>query len=193
MGRKLILVLSAAFFCSGECIEVNGPTKLGRVEISAFSALGEPLPTVDVDLISPVTHQSFKRQMKGAVAQKIPYGVYTVRVSAPGFRRSERQFFVNQPEVFVRMQLSVAAECGGLAAAHGNIRYFPADRELWVKLLPLRGAGGVETRVRRDGSFLAGEVEDGPYLLFVVEGNAIVHTASVTLPASPVIIDLARK
>jgi hypothetical protein len=194
MGRSLILVLSAALLCSGECIVVSGPPKFGRVEVSAFSASGERLPTIDVDLIAAITNRSFKPQIKGAAAAKIPYGLYTVRVSAPGFRRSERQLFVNQPEVFVRMQLSVAIECGDLAEAHGMIHSIPNDHELWVKLVPLRGAGGVETRVARDGSFVAGRVEDGQYLLFVIDGNAIVHATSVMLPASsPLDIDLGKK
>jgi hypothetical protein len=104
----------------------SGPPKYGRVELLAFSALGEQLSTLDVDLISVVTHQSFKRQIKGAVASKIPYGRYTVRVSAPGFRRSERQILLDQSEVFVRMQLSVAVECGEFAAAHGTIHSISA-------------------------------------------------------------------
>jgi hypothetical protein len=112
MGTRLLLILSAALLCSGECVQV-GPPKFGRVEVSAFSILGERLPTLDIDLIEVGTHTSLKSRLNGPVATKIPYGTYIVRVSAPGFRRSEHEIRLDQPEILIRIQLSVAIECGG--------------------------------------------------------------------------------
>ena len=155
--------------------------------------LGERLTYPDIDLIEAGTHKSLKSRFNGAVATKIPYGTYIARVSAPGFRRSEREFRLNQPDSLVRIQLSVAIECGGFADVRGGIRPAPADRELWVKLVPLRGIGGAEARVSRDGSFLAGGLDDGQYLLLVVDGKAIVHTANFAVPRSaPLDVDLAK-
>jgi hypothetical protein len=137
----------------------------------------DPSP-LDIDLIEVGTHKSLKSQLKDAVAAKLPYGTYIVRVSAPGFRRSEREFLLDQPESSVRIQLSVAVECGGVTQVRGGIRPASADRELWVKLVPLRGVGGSEARVGRDGSFLVGGLEDGQYLLLIVDGTAIVHVCT---------------
>jgi hypothetical protein len=192
MGTRLLLIFSAALLCNGECVQV-GPPQFGRVEVSAFSILGERLSTLDIDLIEVGTHKSIKSQFKGAVAAKIPYGTYLVRVSAPGFRRSECEIHLDQPEVFVRIQLSVSIECGGFAEIRGSIHSAPADRELWVKLVPLQGVGGAEARVSQDGSFLAGGLDAGQYLLLVVDGKAIVHTASLVVPrSSPLDVDLAK-
>src|SRR5579871_4687181 len=107
MGTRLLLILSAAWLCSGECVKV-GPAQFGRIEVSAFSILGDRLPTLDIDLIEAGTQKSLKSLLNGAVATKIPYGTYLVRVSAPGFRRSEREIHLDQPDLSVRIQLSVS-------------------------------------------------------------------------------------
>src|SRR5215469_4258918 len=120
MRMRIFLLLSAASLCNGECVQV-GPPKFGRVEISAFSGLGERLPTLYVDLFEIGTHKSLKSQLNGVVAAKIPYGTYLISVSAPGFLRAERQFRLDQPEILVRVQLSFAAECAGFAEVRGRI------------------------------------------------------------------------
>ena len=192
MGIRLLLILSVTWLCSGECVRV-GPAQFGRVEISAFSVLGERLSSLDVDLIEVGTQKTLRSKLKGTVAKKLPYGTYLMRVSAPGFRRSERQIILDQSELLVRIQLSISIECGGFAEIRGTLHQTPADRELWVKLVPLHGAGGAEARVSHDGSFLAGGLDGGQYLLLVVDGNAIVHTASVVVPKRELLdIDLAR-
>jgi hypothetical protein len=192
MGTRLLLILSAAWLCSGECVRV-GPPRFGRVEVSAFSILGKRLPVLNIDLIEVGTHKSLKSRLNGAEATKVPYGTYLVRVSAPGFRSSEREVRLDQPETLVRMQLSVAVECGGFAEIRGALRHAPIDRELWVKFVPLQGVGGAEARIGQDGSFFAGGLDEGQYLLLVVDGQAIVHTTSLVVPANaPLDIDLAR-
>jgi len=192
MGLRLLLILSAALLCSGECVQV-GPPKFGRVEVSAFSLRGERLPTLDIDLIEVGTHKSLESRFNGAAATKIPYGRYVVKVSAPGFRRSEHEIVLDQPELLVRTQLAVAIECGDLTEVHGSVHPAPTDRELWVKLVPLRGVGGAEAHIGRDGSFLAGGLDDGQYLLLVVDGKAVVHTASFEVPrSSPLDVDLPK-
>ena len=113
--------------------------------------------------------------------------------SAPGFRRSEHEIRLDQPEILFRIQLSVAIECGGFREVRGSIHRAPTDHELWVKLVPLRGVGGTEARVSQDGSFLAGGLDEGQYLLLVVDGEAIVHTVSLVVPRpSPLDVDLVR-
>jgi len=183
MGTRFLLILSAALLCSGECVQV-GPPQFGRVEVSAFSLLGERLPNLGIDLIEVGTQKSLKSHVHGAVATKVPYGTYVLRVSASGFRSVQRELRLNQPEILVRIQLPVSIECGGFAEIGGAIYPAPEDRELWLKLVPLRGVGGAEVRVSRDGSFLASGLDDGQYLLLVVDGKAIIHTESLGVPRS---------
>ena len=192
MRTRLLLILSAAWLCSGECVQI-GPPQSGRVEVSAFSILGERLSGLDIDLIEVGTQKSLKSRFNGAVAAKVPYGTYLVRVRAPGFRSSEREIHLDQPDALVRMQLSVAIECGGFAEIRGTLQHAPKDREVWVKIVPLQGVGGAEARVGQDGSFFAGGLDGGQYLLLVVDGKTIVSTTSLMVPASaPLDIDLAR-
>jgi hypothetical protein len=192
MGTRYLLILSAALLCSGECVQV-GPQKFGRVEVLAFSILGDRLPTLGIDLIELGTQKKYQVPVPEGVAKKIPYGTYTLRVSAPGFRSVSRELRLDQPEALVRIQLSVSVECGGFAEIGGHVQPVPRDRELWVKLVPLRGIGGAEVRVSRDGSFLASGLDDGQYLLLVVDGRAVVHTESLDVPSSTrVTVDLSK-
>jgi hypothetical protein len=74
VGTRLLLILSAASLCSGECTQV-GPPQFGRVEVSAFSFLGERVPTtLEIDLIQVGTHKSLKSRLNGEIATNIPYG-----------------------------------------------------------------------------------------------------------------------
>jgi hypothetical protein len=192
MRTRILLLLSTALLCGGECVQV-GPPKFGRVEVSAFSGLGDRLPTLDVDLIEIGTHKSLKSRLNRAIATKVPYGTYIVRVSAPGLRRSEHQIRLDQPEIAVRVQLSVSAECAGFADVHGRILSAQAGRDLWVKLVPVRGVGGTETRVNADGSFLAGGLDEGQYFVLVIDAQTVVRTVSLSLPRKLSLdIDLAK-
>ena len=102
-----------------------------------------------------------------------------LRVSAPGFRSVERELHLDQPEFSLRIQLSVSVECGGFARVDGLIRPAPGPRELWVKLVPVLGSGGSEVRVGQNGTFLIGGLDDGDYLLLVLDGMSIIHTGTV--------------
>lgn len=126
---------------------------------------------LDIDLIEVGTHTSLNSQFNGTVAAKIPYGTYLVRVSAPGFGRSEREIHLDQPEVLLRMRLSVAIEYAGFSQIRGTLHHAPTDRELWIKLVPLQGVGVAEALVNRDGSFFARGLDGGQYLLLVVDGK----------------------
>jgi hypothetical protein len=53
-----------------------------------------------------------------------------------------------------------------------------------VKLVPLRGSGGVETPIGRNGDFFVSGLEAGDYFLLVVEGKTIVSTRSVQIAGS---------
>ncbi len=177
MRAKLFLMLSTALLCSGECIQV-GPPQFGRIEIQAFSSL-ERLPNFEIDLVQVGSGKSLTSKFHGAVASRIPYGLYRVRVSAPGFRSIERELLLDQPALVVRAQLTVSMECGGSAQIDGSIQPAPGGRELWVKVVPAIGSGGSEAPVGRDGKFLIAGLDGGDYLLLVLDGKSIVHTRTL--------------
>ena len=53
-----------------------------------------------------------------------------------------------------------------------------------MKLVPVRGSGGAESRISRSGDFLVSGLDVGDYFLFVVEGKTIVSTRSVQIAGS---------
>ena len=130
-------------------MQVAGPTQYGRIEFSAFSLIGERLPLIAIDLIEAGIRKSLKSKVHGAVAKRIPYGTYRMRISAPGFRPIEREVRLDQPEVSIRAQLPVSVECGTLAEISGLIQPAPGDRELWIKAVPVRGSVDAEARFAR--------------------------------------------
>ena len=182
MRSTIFLMFAAALLCSAECTQVQ-PAGDARVEVSAFSLLGERIANAGVDLIEVGTRKSMRSEFRGTVA-RIPYGTYMLRVSAPGFRASERELRVDQPEVLVRIPLSVARECEGFAELGGSVQPAPRDRELWVKLVPVFGSGGAEARVSQDGAFLVSGLDDGNYLLLVLDRTTVVHTETLQIRAS---------
>jgi hypothetical protein len=121
----------------------------------------------------------FKSTFRGNVGKKLPFGVYTLRVSAPGFRQIEQEVRLYQPELKMRVPLAVSIECGGFAALRGSVSPAPRDRELWLKLVPIRGSGGSETHVGRDGHFFAGGLDSGSYLMVLLDGTSPIHTETI--------------
>src|SRR5947199_348677 len=82
MRAKFFLILTAALVCSGECVQV-GPQQYGRIEVLAFDILGERIPNPAIDLIEVGSRKSITSKFHdGAMSSQIPYGQYTVRVSA---------------------------------------------------------------------------------------------------------------
>jgi hypothetical protein len=190
---KLFLLASIALLGASECVQVGLP-KFGRIEVSAFSILGERLANLRIELRDSGTNKSVDSLFSGSIAKKVPYGTYVMRVSAPGFRSVQREVRLYQPDLQIRSQFSVSVECGGFHEITGTVRPIDPNAELWIKLVPVRGTGGADVRVARNGTFLASGLDDGHYLLLVVDGTTILHTQTVEAPRRiPVAIDLARK
>jgi len=196
MRTRFLLILVAALSLSGECVQVGPPKppQYARVEVAAFSILGERLTDMVFSLTEIGTEKGPRSDFRGAVSKRIPFGVHTLGVSGPGFRAVQREVRIDQPDVSIRAQLSASMECVGFAEITGSVRPAPLDRELWVKLVPARGSGDVETRVGRNGNFLVSGLEVGDYFLFVVEGKTIVSTRTVQVFGSERIdVDLEKQ
>jgi len=107
--------------------------------------------------------------------ERIPYGKYRIRVQTPGFGTAWQDVTVAQPETVVRVEVRLAPECGPLETSiGGTIRHNVPDR-LWVKAVPIRGAGGVERRVTPTGHFLLSGLPQTDYFLLVLDGDRILH------------------
>jgi hypothetical protein len=56
--------------------------------------------------------KQFQSRVRGSVIKGLPYGLYRLRIAAPGFKSVERVVTLDRPEISVRAQLQVFIECG---------------------------------------------------------------------------------
>lgn len=166
-----------------ECVAVP---QLGRIEVIATDATGATLKHLEVHLSQVGSKKTFD------IARPVPYGTYALRVRAMGFKAIERDIYLGQPSLLVRTELPVGAECGGLNTIRGKIKSAPRDHDLWVKIVPISGTGGAESRAAASGDFLIPGIDYGHYLLIVTEGDKAVHveTLSVRGENKPIEVEL---
>jgi len=166
------LFFVVALACGESCIQV-GPPELGRIEVIAKDFTGATLPKAKIELIEVGSGKSFN------IDKAIPYGWYTMRLSLSGFQMIQRDVHLYQPNLIVRAEFSIRAECEGPRSIRGKIKSVPAGHELFVKIVPVLGTGGGESRVGPDGEFLVDGLEFGNYLLIVLDGAKAIHTETV--------------
>ena len=177
MYPRVSLLLAYAFLTNAECVQV-GEIKYGTIEVIASDSRGHRIDSVSADLIEAGPTRSFKSAFRDGVA-RVPYGEYLLRVQASGFYTSEFKVRVLQSEMVVRAQIALGAECRGYSSIGGSIKSKSGERELYVKAIPVRGVGGSEARVGRQGTFLMAGLDSGEYLLIVLEGTSVLHTRVV--------------
>jgi len=172
------LVLSLALSTGGtlaECISVEPvETRYGSLKALAYSIVEDLGTDVQIELRAADTSKVLQRSANGRL-DRVKYGRYTVRVFVPGFDSEQVDVNVDRSEVIVRAQLAVSMECGAASSLSGSIASTGANRDLWVKLLPLRGGGGVEAPAR-GGYFLVTGLDAANYVLMVLDGGSVVHT-----------------
>ena len=179
MLRKLLLTVSAALLCSGECVTIpSGPVRNGDINVAAWSFTGERIPGVSIRL----DQRQFESRVHGSIVKDLPYGTWRIRIAAPGFNGVERVVHLDRPEVSVRTQLQVAEECGHPEPQiSGTVTPPPSGRDLWVKVVPLRGIGDEEARVDPDGEFHVAARMNGDYFLLLADDKHVIY--SRMLPA----------
>ena len=191
MLHRLVLILSIALAVSSgplsaSCQKLTEKPQLGRVEVLVFDNLGHEVKPSSVSLSGPglPTWKS---------PDPVPYGEYTLRITADVFHTVERLVRVDQPEQVVRVQLVFAGleDCGdAYSGLHGTIAGLSPNQELWIKAVPVRGTGGGEARVGRYGNFLIGGLDPGTYVLLVMEGSRVLRSTVVETGEKVVAIDL---
>jgi hypothetical protein len=174
MPVRLWLALFAPLICAGQT------PKTGRIEVQAFDFIGRPLRNISVDLAALGRQAGPAVEFQGAVAERVPYGTYKIRVGAPAYAAVERDIRLNQAELAVRVELPLPMEGHDYASVSGSIKPVPRGRKLWVKVVPLYGTGGSEALVRPDGSFRVAGLDEGSYVLVVLDGESILHTETLT-------------
>jgi hypothetical protein len=168
--KWLFFAVSVAY--GYECISVP---QFGHIEVIAKDFTGAILKNPEVGLTEIGSKQSFD------IAKPVPYGTYVLRVGVPGFKYLRREINLDQPSLVVRSELLIGAECGGLNTIRGKIKSAPVDRELWIKVIPIFGTGGTESRVASSGDFEISGLDYGHYVLVVMDGDKAIHTETIVV------------
>ena len=111
----------------------------------------------------------------------VPLGVYNLSVS--GAR--DRTLVVDRSEVSVRIPVSFGISLGCQPTDHyvaGVVTGGGESRELWAKLVQLAGTASHEVKLSPRGYFLFDHLANGKYVLLLLEGTRLVHTAVVDVP-----------
>ena len=184
---KLIAValgMGSALF--GECMSAP-ESREGRLEVIATDLFGERLQEVEVELFDS-GNCSTLRGRRIETLTRLRYGHYRLRVWATGFGSVLRDVVIFQPEVVLRVDLTVGsigcppppADIGGRIVRKGN-----SGGDLWVKVIALRGTEAREARVGDAGFFLISGLDYTTYLVVVMEGEKLLHQRTVkTFPAT---------
>lgn len=157
---------------SSECTLVE--TRQGTVEVLPVDFMGRPIRGGSIEWTPLNSNHSIRT---ANARTSLVYGDYRLRVELQGFRTAQQEIRVHQPEMAVRVQLTVGAigcpsepaEIGGRVLRHGN------NEELWVKAIPIKGAIGSEARVGKRGHFLISGLEESTYVVLLLRGETVLH------------------
>lgn len=118
MSARVMFLGFAALICTAECVQVSEVQYAGA-EITAFDIRGDNLSPLEAELIDINTGKKMLEADRGRF-DRIPYGLYRLRVRAQGFYTVERDVSVYQPKVAFRVQLSLSEECRVYASLIGT-------------------------------------------------------------------------
>jgi hypothetical protein len=193
MLAKPLILFSAALLYAADCVPVN-PPQYGRIRVDAVNLIGTPIRNLTIELTPVGRPAAQSLDFEGALADRVPYGAYRMRVGAPAYQPAEREIRVAQSDATVRLELPLPRECSNYATVVGTAKLPPGTGKLWIKAVPVVGTGGSEAPIAADGTFRIAGLDDGNYLLLVLDGSTILHTE--TLPKvsgnRPVALDLRQ-
>lgn len=146
------------------------------VTVWAETQDGQPVATASVELIELDSKRS--QQVSRLIAKNVPYGDYSLRVSAPGYRTVVRSLHIDQERIDVRAVLLVSQEITGRMRLEGVVHeQRRGDGTGWVCLFPLAGSPSatIEGRLDESGRFSVSTNAGGPYLLTVLRGSHLLY------------------
>lgn len=161
---------------------------LGEANVTSFQSFG--------------SGKNLAQRFHDNTAKDVPYGVYRVRAHKVAFVSGEVTARVFQPDVWVRIGLSISEELPIYPAPRlqvsGTIKNLdPAEEPLYVRLAAVYSDFVMDTRVESSGASgaftFSGVIRDGKYELITIGRTKIldVRTIDVTYPVkTPIVIDL---
>ncbi len=171
-------LISLSALQAGECIAVESE-RSGRVEITAFDRLGSAIRPAPTQLVYPSGKVAY--DSPDGTFKRVEYGTYGVVVRVTGFRTVTIPTQVAQRVVNARVPLIVGSiGCPERKVSiRGRILSGHPYTDLWLKAMPIRGAGATEAKVDEKGFFEISGLEAGDYFVVVTSGHMILSQATV--------------
>jgi hypothetical protein len=150
-----------------------------KVRVYVTDSNGSAIPNAKITLAS-----RSERLVRGTPTDNfaVPFGRYTVRVSAPGFHEVERDIRVYQTDVWMHIGLQLG-NFGDrpYRTVEGSVTPAPDHKPCWIRLLPVFGTYIAEAQVDSSGHFALSEVDLGKHILLVIAADAVIHSQQVTV------------
>jgi hypothetical protein len=154
----------------------NSIAETGKLEV----IVQEMFSGAELDAVVVVRQddRDYSDRFKDDLSGYLDYGNYVVTVTSDGFRSRRQVVELRQPELSMRIGLSVGIGWyETLTTVRGRIDEAHEGEDLWVSLTPLLGANWVgdlpkyfQHSLKSNGQFEFPNVEHGHYLLAVVQG-----------------------
>ena len=160
-----------------------------RVRVEDFSGVPILANVTMTEVGTKKLTASITSNAQKEVSALVPYGWYTLKIDAPGFRTYERSLKVLGPAVYVRTALTVAGPdetrvIGRYVAPtiQGSLQGKLPDRTgLWAKLVPITGSEDslMQSKIDPDGRFQFDGMDSGNYLILILDGRRVIATEQV--------------
>jgi hypothetical protein len=165
--RLLLIALACRTWAANECISAPDHRE-GSVHVAAFAFPGEPIVPVYADLVDNSTLKRIQSTNRG-LFEHLRYGDYRIRIQSPGFASKEVLVRLDEPALRVRVQLEVGMSCHSQSGLTGTLFPPRPGHNVWVKIAPVRGSGGMEAEVSPVGVFEVSGLDSGQYLIVVMD------------------------
>jgi hypothetical protein len=149
---------------------------------------GERLESAAVRLLQRGTQKdvsdAFSKESGIYSGRNIPYGEYLLSVESGGTRPHEQILHVYQPDVSIRVFMRLARITDesptGVTGTVAGRRL--AKEELWVRMVPLLSNQSFgEAKVHSDGTFQITGLDNGLYVLALMQGTKVRYLKQVQL------------
>jgi hypothetical protein len=158
------------------------------VTIIPMTTFGERLSEVPAVAVltsvgSKVRHESRSPDLK---FEKLPFGLYEVRLQGLGFSTALEMVGVYQPHIEFRIALPLwGMHLDERPRVSGTVTLAEGGKgEMWIRLMPLYSGQLIQATIDQSGRFDVAGMPPGRYLLAIFQGSDLLHVESVDAPTS---------
>ena len=150
--RTIAMIFTLVVFFFVEAIHCRDASSRASIRIYLSTTFGEPIGEVLVKLKSLSTSVELKKTGEKIQFDQVPFDVYEVEIQKSNFETRRERVRVSQPEVSLRLGLSVGrTHPEKMEPVEGIVRNWRPDHIAWVRLVPLYHNELIETRIEKTG------------------------------------------